>query len=1076
MAYSVSNRYKEVIYSGGAVNEAKLIISGTEIPNRQIESIEISDPFFDNTSNTFYLGQFVSKQITIKFKNTDGIPVEGNVELSISTLVDDVWEEVPIGKFLIETNNEDYYKYSKLTCLDYAVKLKTNCDFSSLVQKEDGTITPVTLENLLKWICEHYEIELGTYPTTNKDYLISTYDNSLSGKYYVSLIAELMGSNAHFGRDGKLYIIPIKQSSKATINALRSETFSKTSSYTISKVVFDDGVRLVEKGTDDNNTLFIRSDNFFVLDNHEELITNIYNSVNGTKIDSLKTENNGDVSLDCFDLVTYTLGDETYTTFYNNKTMYQQVIMNTVETSIPTETQQKTTNVVGDDINPKLRKVYAKINQVEGSIELVSEKVDQISSDVTTSKTIEGNPIHIEDAGEYDIDRLYLEGNSYQKVTQQGRNICPTDFSYWEIGHYSMNGEKEDFNNGARARLIDLIPVIPNTKYYVNTNYSNHSFVIRGYDKNKNFKISYGGITSGGTIGTNDVYYLGVAIYNSANEGSGGGQTIIDNIENGTIKPFICLNSETDKTFEEYIPNSPSPDYPSNIEVIEGSVDVDVIGKNLFKYPYASTTATRNGVTFTDNKDGSITLNGTSTADALFFISKEIWKYDTRLIFLEKGTYTVSTGCNDTSAYIYINVFYEDGTDTYLRVGNKPSQLNVTSDGYMIIRVGNANKGYTFNNVTMYPMIEKGSTAAEYEPYKSTTATIDLQNNFLAKIEDVKDEIDIVTGKLTKRIGKVVLNGSESWVMTSNYYYWRVADKFPLVSGGSAIPNLISTHFIPKGFDYIYDALVDYGIAFHYSVSQLAIRHKDITTLEEFKTWLASNNVEVYYVLAEPYEVQLDTNSIRLFKGINNISIDANLEPSYVSLTYLVDNVFNSQYATKSQLQVTQNNINSVVKDTTTLNANLTDLQALVSVENTNLKNALGDLTNDLEENYATNDSVLTVSNSVTNIQTSLNQQIEITKDIQVNGVSKVKTTTGFTFDEDGLTVTKTNADTKTTIDEDGMTVYSTTGAENTEMLVVDSKGVVAENVTVRTYLVVGQNSRFQDYETGTGCFWIGSR
>ena len=152
MAYSVSDRYKEVIYSGGAVNEAKLIINGTEIPNRQIESIEISDPFFDNTSNTFYLGQFVSKQITIKFKNTDGIPVEGNVELSISTLVDDVWEEVPIGKFLIETNNEDYYKYSKLTCLDYAVKLKTNCDFSSLVKAEDGTITPVTLENLLKWI------------------------------------------------------------------------------------------------------------------------------------------------------------------------------------------------------------------------------------------------------------------------------------------------------------------------------------------------------------------------------------------------------------------------------------------------------------------------------------------------------------------------------------------------------------------------------------------------------------------------------------------------------------------------------------------------------------------------------------------------------------------------------------------------------------------------------------------------------------------------------------------------------------------------------------------------------------
>ena len=162
MAYNVSDRYREVIYSGGAVNEAKLVINGVTIPNRQIESIEINDPFFDNTANTFYLGQFVSKQLIIKFKNTDGVPIEGNVELSISTLIDDTWEEIPIGKFLIETNSEDYYKQSKITCLDYAVKMKTNCDFSSLIEKEDGTITPVTLENLLKWICNHYGRELLT--------------------------------------------------------------------------------------------------------------------------------------------------------------------------------------------------------------------------------------------------------------------------------------------------------------------------------------------------------------------------------------------------------------------------------------------------------------------------------------------------------------------------------------------------------------------------------------------------------------------------------------------------------------------------------------------------------------------------------------------------------------------------------------------------------------------------------------------------------------------------------------------------------------------------------------------------
>ena len=384
MAYSVSSDYKETIYSGGATHKAILTINGIEIPNSQIESIEISDPLIDIQQKIFYLGQFVSKQIIIKFKNTEGIPIEGNVELSIATLVNDEWEVVPIGKFLIETNTEDYYTNNKLTCLDYAVKMKTSCDFSGLIVAEDETINPVSLETLLQWICNHYEVELGTYPNTNKDYLISTYDNTLSGKYYISLIAELMGSNAHFGRDGKLYIVPIKQSSNEQINALKSKSFNSTSTYTISKVIYDDGTRKVEFGTDENNTLFIRSENMFVLDNHEELINNIYDAVNGLTIDSIKTENYGDVSLDCFDIVTYTLDDKTYTTFYNSKITYQQILMGTIDVTIPTENQISTTNIYDADQATKIRKIQSQVNQANASLKILSEETNETSSQVSS--------------------------------------------------------------------------------------------------------------------------------------------------------------------------------------------------------------------------------------------------------------------------------------------------------------------------------------------------------------------------------------------------------------------------------------------------------------------------------------------------------------------------------------------------------------------------------------------------------------------------------------------------------------------------------------------------------------------
>lgn len=90
-------------------------------------------------------------------------------------------------------------------------------------------------------------------------------------------------------------------------------------------------------------------------------------------------------------------------------------------------------------------------------------------------------------------------------------------------------------------------------------------------------------------------------------------------------------------------------------------------------------------------------------------------------------------------------------------------------------------------------------------------------------------------------------------------------------------------------------------------------------------------------------------------------------------------------------------------------------------------------------------------------------------------GVNNVTTTTGFTFNQDGLTVSKTGSQMTTRIDEDGMSVYR----DNTEVLTADNQGVIAYNLHAKTYLIIGENSRFEDYtntagEARTGCFWIG--
>ena len=86
-------------------------------------------------------------------------------------------------------------------------------------------------------------------------------------------------------------------------------------------------------------------------------------------------------------------------------------------------------------------------------------------------------------------------------------------------------------------------------------------------------------------------------------------------------------------------------------------------------------------------------------------------------------------------------------------------------------------------------------------------------------------------------------------------------------------------------------------------------------------------------------------------------------------------------------------------------------------------------------------------------------------------GIERVTTTTGFTFNEEGLHISKENSEITTSITEDGMTVYK----NNSEVLTANNLGVKAEDLHATTFLIIGSNSRLEDYNSNrTGCFWIG--
>ena len=119
------------------------------------------------------------------------------------------------------------------------------------------------------------------------------------------------------------------------------------------------------------------------------------------------------------------------------------------------------------------------------------------------------------------------------------------------------------------------------------------------------------------------------------------------------------------------------------------------------------------------------------------------------------------------------------------------------------------------------------------------------------------------------------------------------------------------------------------------------------------------------------------------------------------------------------------------------------------------------------QQETAAQDTVRSVS-SLTQTAQDLTLQLESVRD---NGVEKVKTSRGYTFDDTGLHISRSDSDMENLLDHSGMSVRRA----GQVLLQADNRGVEAVDVTVRNYLIIGDNSRIEDYGSGrTACFYRG--
>lgn len=145
-------------------------------------------------------------------------------------------------------------------------------------------------------------------------------------------------------------------------------------------------------------------------------------------------------------------------------------------------------------------------------------------------------------------------------------------------------------------------------------------------------------------------------------------------------------------------------------------------GENIIPYPYSQATKTVYGVTFTDNKDGSIGISGTQDGSTSRpYMGVGIWWGTDKKegnIKIDANTYfTISSNCGSDNAGLRYFVYDESGSKLADNIvyGTETKTLKFDVDTWVALCIETAANSETYDCICK-PQLELGTIAHAYEP------------------------------------------------------------------------------------------------------------------------------------------------------------------------------------------------------------------------------------------------------------------------------------------------------------------------------------------------------------------------
>lgn len=626
------------------------------------------------------------------------------------------------------------------------------------------------------------------------------------------------------------------------------------------------------------NYAFISDVNNRISEAKSELNGNINQSetrINNT-IGQAKTELNGKITE--ADNKTSSLDTKFTKLTSDNKAEITQIKANLTTTNSVLSTHKELVDKRFTDVNTEQTSQNSLISDILNAFSKESEKGTNLKLNSSATKvlgmTIYGN-----------TEQINTSGKNLLKITARtapGQGLSST---VSDDGTVSYSGTM----TGSWANITDytVFPTpLPAGKYTFSIDHPRTHKIVLKYklaDNTFSETIANSTVTSTSNTFTTTQPIIAGYLFISAANGSNLNDTVKAQLEIG----------DTATDCELYTNGLPTPrtDFSQVIKNIKSN-NLSVYSRNLFNTVFGNRML--NNVEVKTYEDGSFSLNG------IVAIGSSLITPTYTKSFIPTGKYKLvvehlsgTAEKNFTGANFVVSIPIQKGSVVYssylrpedLNGGTKIFDVNITDvldekyTPFVWVPHNEAtNQGFwNYKNLRLRITLVKDGEDTEFTPFDINTTSITFPG--LNKIGNYQDCVYFKDGKwyLEKNTGTKTFNGSEAWAKTTEYnvniYYLTntinsvsdYTDGFSThFKNAKAYPNKAGTFAICGGGQSIF------------------FNHETITTINDWKTWLNSNNVTVVFptlpVITEITDPATLTQLNKLMKartydGLTNISV-----------------------------------------------------------------------------------------------------------------------------------------------------------------------------------------------------------